>query len=442
MNSKTLVFSVTTILSASTLFAEPRVDQSAVTLAQDSQSRLVTVGYELTGEPAVITVDFQTNTLANAAGDWVSIGDVNFTNVIGDVNQVVQTGSHAIYWQPDKSWPDQRINDGRVRAVVKAWATNAPPDYCVVCLLTDAQIVQTKRVDWGIPRRRYFASAEAVPGGVTDDIYRTEFLVLRKIPAAGVIWRMGPNAASWSGTPVTCKVMLTQDYYMGIYEFTQKQYGLVKETSASGTRPMSYFNVWDNVRGSGYPWPSVGEGYTNYTHDVASASALGKLRSRTGIDSFDLPTEAQWEYACRAGNGWFRYNQTAYVSSLSSIDADANDTELKKIAWCANTFGNGYRKVGTKQPNAWGLYDMLGNVEELTLNWAGAYYPMPDSEGGFVIDPKGPAAAPQSGNYKIWRGGSAWQTKDKIYMGFRAGEAGTTTAYDNGFRVVCDAVAK
>ena len=54
MNSKTLVFSVTTILSASALFAEPRVDQSAVTLAQDSRSRLVTVGYELTGEPAVV----------------------------------------------------------------------------------------------------------------------------------------------------------------------------------------------------------------------------------------------------------------------------------------------------------------------------------------------------------------------------------------------------
>ena len=140
MNSKTFAFTVTAILSASALFAEPRVDQSAVTLAQDSQSRLVTVGYELTGEPAVITVDFQTNTLANAAGDWVSIGDVNFTNVIGDVNQVVQIGSHSIYWQPDKSWPDQRINDGRIRAVVKAWATNAPPDYCAVCLLSDEEI--------------------------------------------------------------------------------------------------------------------------------------------------------------------------------------------------------------------------------------------------------------------------------------------------------------
>ena len=437
MNSKTLVFSVTTILSASTLFAEPRVDQSAVTLEQDSQSRLVTVGYELTGEPAVITVDFQTNTLANAAGDWVSIGDVNFTNVIGDVNQVVQTGSHAIYWQPDKSWPDQRINDGRVRAVVKAWATNAPPDYCVVCLLTDAQIVQTKGADWSVPRRRYFASKEAVPGGVTDNIYKTEFLVLRKIPAAGVIWRMGPNATSWSGNPVTCKVMLTQDYYMGIYEFTGKQYGLVKGTSDSGMYPMSYFNVWDNVRGSGYPWPSVGEGYTNYTHDVASTSALGQLRSRTGIDSFDLPTEAQWEYACRAGNGWFRYNQTAYVSSLSSIDADTNDTELKKIAWCANT-GSGYNTVGRKQPNDWGLYDMLGNVRELTLNWSGSYYPMPDSEGGFVTDPKGPATA----SSKIWRGGGAWDYKYDIFMGVRKGDAGTYVNYNNGFRVICDAVAK
>jgi hypothetical protein len=307
MNSKTLVFSVTTILSVSTLFAEPRVDQSAVTLEQDSQSRLVTVGYKLTGEPAVVTVDFQTNTLANAAGDWVSIGDVNFTNVIGDVNLVVQPGVRTITWQPDKSWPDQRINDGRVRAVVKAWATNAPPDYCVVCLLTDSQIAQTKGANWNVPRRRYFVSKEAVPGGVTNNIYKTEFLVLRKIPAAGVVWRMGPDATSWSGNPATCKVMLTQNYYMGIYEFTKSQYGLVKGTSDSGTIPKSQFNVWNDVRGSGYPWPSVGEGYTNYTHDVDSSSALGGLRTRTGVDSFDLPTEAQWEYACRAGSGAFMY---------------------------------------------------------------------------------------------------------------------------------------
>ena len=432
MNSKTFVFSVTTILSASTLFAEPRVDQSAVTLAQDSQSRLVTVGYELTGEPAVVTVDFQTNTLANAAGDWVSIGDVNFTNVIGDVNQVVQIGSHSIYWQPDKSWPDQRINDGRVRAVVKAWATNAPPDYCAVCLLTDDQIVQTKGVDWNVPRRRYFVSKEAVPGGVTNDIYKTEFLVLRKIPAAGVVWRMGPKANSWSGSPATCNVMLTHDYYIGIYEFTKRQYGLVKGTSDSGTTPKSQFNVWNDVRGSGYPWPSVGEGYTNYTHDVGSSSALGGLRTRTGVDSFDLPTEAQWEYACRAGNGWFWYNQTAYALDISKISG----ASLTEIAWF-NDNARAIKAVGGKTPNAWGLYDMLGNVAELTLDWYGSY-PSPDGGDGFATNPKGTA----TGTKKVWKGCNAWTGKDWTYMGERDAQVPNNWDSSYGFRVVCDAVAK
>ena len=422
MNSKTLVFSVTTILAASALVAEPRVDQSAVTLVQDSQSRLVTVGYELTGEPAVITVDFQTNTLANAAGDWVSIGDVNFTNVIGDVNLVVQPGVRTITWQPDKSWPNQRINDGRVRAVVKAWVTNAPPDYCVVCLLTDDQIAQTKPSNWNVPRRRYFVSKEAVPCGVANDIYKTEFLVLRKIPAAGVVWRMGPNANSWSGSPATCKVMLTQDYYMGIYEFTKRQYGLVKGTSNAGTTPMNSFNVWDNVRGSGYPWPSVGEGYTNYTHDVASTSALGYLRTRTGIDSFDLPTEAQWEYACRAGNGNFQYG------------------DWSVICWCSQNSGNAVHDVGLKQPNAWGLYDMLGNVYELTLDWVGSY-PSPDSASGYATDPKG--AVSNASSYKIWKSTSAWIGKDWTYMGLRRQDYGLNKSDAGcGFRVMCDAVAK
>ena len=422
MNSKTFAFTVTAILSASALFAEPRVDQSAVTLEQDSQSRLVTVGYELTGEPAVVTVDFQTNTLANAAGDWVSIGDVNFTNVIGDVNLVVQPGVRTITWQPDKSWPDQRINDGRVRAVVKAWATNAPPDWCVVCLLTDSQIAQTKRADWNVPRRRYFASKEAVPGGVTNDIYKTEFLVLRKIPAAGVVWRMGPSANSWSGNPATCKVMLTQDYYMGIYEFTKSQYGLVKGTSDSGATPKNSFNVWNNVRGSGYPWPSVGEGYTNYTHDVDSSSALGGLRTRTGVDSFDLPTEAQWEYACRAGSGAFMYGNYG------------------DICWCSQNSGNAVHTVGLKQPNAWGLYDMLGNVFELTLDWA-ANYPSPDSASGYATDPKG--AVSNANSYKIWKSTSAWVGKDWTHMGYRRQDYGPNKSDAGcGFRVMCDAVAK
>ena len=436
MKNPVLVFAV---LAASTsLAAVPNVDQNAVTVAQDSQSRLVTVGYTLTGEPAVITVDFQTNAVANAETGWTSIGEANFTNTTGYVNQVVPEGEHSIYWQPKQTWPDQVIDAGKFRAVVKAWATNAPPDYCVACLLTDEQIVQTKGADWDIPRRRYFVSAEAVPGGVTNDMYKTEFLVLRKIPASGVVWRMGPNSPSWSAGAPTCKVMLTQDYYMGIYEFTKSQYGLVKGTADSGTVPMANFSAWNNIRGSAnaYPWPAVGEGYTNFTHDVASDSALGGLRSRTGIDSFDLPTEAQWEYACRAGNGWFWYNQTSYVSDTSQLDVNL----LKSIAWFQGN-ANAVQIVGGRQPNAWGLYDMLGNAREITLNWSGAYYPMPDSENGFVIDPKGPEAPPASNN-KVWRGLTAMYDADYYYMGQRIGVGANEAAVAHGFRVVCDAVAK
>jgi formylglycine-generating enzyme required for sulfatase activity len=160
------------------------------------------------------------------------------------------------------------------------------------------------------------------------------------------------------------------------------------------------------------------------------------LRSRTGIASFDIPTEAQWEYACRAGNGWFWYNQTSYVSDTSQLDVNA----LKSIAWIYEN-ASAVQIVGGKQPNAWGLYDMLGNAVELTLNWAGVYYPVPDGENDFVIDPKGPVEAREDGK-KIWRGCSVITTWDWTCMGSREGLHRNTQDAVSGFRVVCDAVAK
>ena len=440
MNSKTLVFSVTTILSASALFAEPRVDQSAVTLAQDSQSRLVTVGYELTGEPAVVTIDFQTNTLANAAGDWVSIGDVNFTNVIGDVNQVVQIGSHAIYWQPDKSWPDQRINDGRVRAVVKAWATNAPPDYCVVCLLTDAQMEDKKTADvtWNIPRRRYFVSADAVPGGVQDAMYKTQFLVLRKIPAAGVVWRR-VTAESDKTQVKAHKVMLTRDYYIGVYEMTVGQHSTIGGTPGTSRYPQSSV-TWNSLRGANdaYPWPDA-NGDPNPA--VLSTSTIGKLRTRSGIDSFDLPTEAQWEYACRAGRGGWSYNDNSYPRYASGAKG-----LLQAVGWFNDNWSSGGTRdssshrhvVGEKPANAWGLYDTLGNVREWTLNWHGSY-PTPSDPDEIFVDPIGPA----TGSNKVMRGSGAWDGLDwQGLISYRHSGSCTATDVTWGYRVLCDAVAK
>ena len=257
MNHSTIqLFNLSTLAAAvaalaATAAAEPRVDQNAVTLTQDPQSRLVSVTYTLTGEPAVITVDFQTNAVANAETGWASIGEMNFTNTTGDVNQVVPVGEHEITWQPDKAWPDKVIKWNRFRAVVKAWATNAPPDYFAVCLLTDAQMEAKKASDvtWNIPRRRYFVSADAVPGGVTNSLYKTDFLLLRKIPAAGVVWRMGVYKSA-----LLHKVRLTRDYYIGVYEVTSAQRGALNGSPGTSTLPNGQ-QKWNDLHGSSSSYP-------------------------------------------------------------------------------------------------------------------------------------------------------------------------------------------
>ena len=444
MNSKTFAFTVTAILSASALFAEPRVDQSAVTLAQDSQSRLVTVGYELTGEPAVITVDFQTNTLANAAGDWVSIGDVNFTNVIGDVNQVVQIGSHSIYWQPDKSWPDQRINDGRIRAVVKAWATNAPPDYCAVCLLSDEEIAarQLADVSFSPIRRRYFVSSNAVPGGVQNRMYKTEYLLLRKIHAAGVVWRMGSPESEYDRTAareLPHKVSLTRDYYIGVYEITQSQFSRLYGSNPSQHKGDEYPDSdvypvgkigWSLMRGSPdtYTWPGNG-------HSVDDAKYIGLLRGRSGIESFDIPTEAQWEYACRAGTG------TAYGNGgLNDKDARWGATPCEAMAWYTdNCETNGVKRVhpvGEKEPNAWNLYDMHGNASEWCLDW------LADVNEAVTNAVSYNPGGPETGSQKVLRGGGYSSNRIVCRSACRSSIGVWGNDSPTGFRVVCDGVAK
>lgn len=433
MKNPVLVF--VALVASTSLATVPNVDQNAVTVAQDQQSRLVTVSYTLTGEPAVITVDFQTNAVANAATGWLSIGEANFTNTIGAVNQVVPTGAHALYWQPKKVWPDQVIDAGKFRAVVKAWATNAPPDYCVVCLLTDTQIDAKKAADvtWDIPRRRYFASEEAVPGGVTNNLYKTDFLVLRKIPAAGVVWRMGVYKSAQIH-----KVMLTRDYYIGIFEMTSAQRGALDGTPGTSTLPNGQ-QTWNALRGSSssYPWPDA---QGNPQHNVSETAPLGILRTRTGIDTFDFPTEAQWEYACRAGNGGWTYNQ----NPPSGTHSQAKES-IKAVAWCSENWntGTGYdgtsrlHPVGLKPANAWGLYDMLGNAAEWTLDWNAAYY-IPEDANAVTNNPVGAV----TGTQKVTRGGHPSASADYIDMGNREGKEPGSSGRVSGWRVVCDAVAK
>ena len=112
---------------------------------------------------------------------------------------------------------------------------------------------------------------------------------------------------------------------------------------------------------------------------VDPTSFLGILRGRTGLD-FDLPTEAQWEYACRAGT------TTTYSCGNS---ADGN------YMWYASSSNGWPHEVGTNQPNMWGLYDLHGNVYEWCLDWYANSF-----TGG--VDPKGSS----SGSARVVRGGN------------------------------------
>ncbi len=200
------------------------------------------------------------------------------------------------------------------------------------------------------------------------------------------------------------QVTLTKAFYIGVFEVTQKQWELVMGTNPSSykgdMRPVDYVS-YNAIRGSGN-WPT--------DNSVGNGSFLGRLRYATGID-FDIPTEAQWEYACRAGTA------TGYNSgkNWSGLEPCPNMNVVGRYNNNQNDGKGGYTSahtnVGSYLPNAWGLYDMHGNVWEWCLDYRdGTAYPSTA-----VSDPPGPA----SGDYRVMRGGCWYNTAVSCRSAFR-----------------------
>ena len=362
---KSTVMTFASLVSAAALAAVPRVDENTVTISQDA-SRAVTVTYTLTQAAGIVTVDFQTNCVTGAGETWASIGAENFQNLAGDVNCIVTELDVAktITWRPDISWGGHKIKDG-VRAVVKAWALDDPPEYVAFNLSADGAV-------------RFYSCAAAVPGGITHMDYKTDWLLMRKIPAANVIWRMGSPVGEMGKTTYDDAkneretphlVRLSENYYMAVYETTQQQYLRIMQTSTNPSgkqtaadhliHPVEYVS-WTTLRGDGekgkdYEWPTK-------EHDVSSESVMGTLRSRwPNQPLFDLPTEAQWEFACRAGCGSALYNG-------KELTGNYDWQTVSEIGWVKDST-NTTVAVGRCEPNAWGLYDTIGNVSEWCLDW-------------------------------------------------------------------------
>jgi formylglycine-generating enzyme required for sulfatase activity len=293
---------------------------------------------------------------------------------------------------------------------------------------------------------------------LTNDLCRKGELWLRYIPAGTFLMGSATTEPGYNGCENQHWVKLTQPFYIGVFECTQYQWKAImsqqwSETTNPSTRP-SWFNnesYWETrpvervsyemIRGGskGMGWPD--------NDDVDDDSFMDILRTKTGM-KFDLPTEAQWEYACRAGT------TTALNSGTDLTKADKDDAmnavgryryNSGYIDYCEDDpaisvwdLSQGTAKVGTYAPNAWNLYDMHGNVLEWCLDWNYSNsFDDSSTEQNPVEDPKGESYDSELGDSRAMRGGDWCSPASGCRSAYRGATQYDAAEAYSGFRIVC-----
>ena len=408
-------------------------------------SRLVNIDYTLSCDPE------QRECVTVEAYEGDALLSLPLGSLSGDFYNV-RGGTHRIVWDPTAT----AYTNAGVLSEFRVELTPTPvPLYMIVDLTRDAgdagQAAYVYEEDltnglWGAWVRNPVTNAGSViesviwTGVTTNDIYKTDKLVLRRIPAT--TFKMGTIV------PPTILTTLTKDFYAGVFEVTQRQWERITGDKPSffsnaayyGARPVEQVS-YEDIRGATNSTPTVNWPITDRTV-VSPDSFLGQLRAKTGLTDIDLPTAAQSECLTRADT------QTYYNDGESAAPEDGVSQNVALSNLFVDVLGrykynggyknngvtfpgsaatpeNGSATVGSYRPNAWGLYDTIGNVYEWCLNW----YESP-AVGG--TDPSGATLGTQrvirNGG---WNGGAAGRN-----VGTHSSYISANKGYSVGFRLV------
>jgi len=318
------------------------------------------------------------------------------------------------------------VDGADLGALLTAWGTQGGSADVTGDGIVDGADLGALLVKWGpcVTTPAWAALIEAFP----DPAVVTSSTLRAAITATGLAWRvkdtatqiefvlippgsfqMGCSASQlygcWSDESPVHTVTLTNAFYMGRYEVTQAQW-----QARMGSNPSSFQSASAQVPAAQVP---------NRPVERVSWNMIQGFLTQTGMR---LPTEAEWEYAYRAGTTTAFHGFTGYLSGTN------NDNLLGNIAWFSSNSNSQTRPVGGKLGNGFGLHDMAGNVFEWVNDLYGSSY--------YSSSPQNNPPGPTTGTYRVVRGGG-W---DDVSSSCRASDrydGGTPAFTDNsiGFRV-------
>lgn len=329
---------------ASALFVASAVEVQDVTARQRwPWNNLVDVDFKLAGAEAGAAYRVEVSATHPALS-----GDYKVATTLVSEPVAVGDGMHRVTWDAGKDFPALRSDGFQVRVAVTPFA-GTEPVYLVIDLSAGSEAAS-------FPHRY-----TTVGPDLTSDVCRTSELWLRRIPAETFTMGSGEgyiHPSNDSSFYPAHQVKISNPYYIGIFELTQKQYFLMEGTWPSffaneeyrETRPVENVSMRTFRQTDGW--------YDGGRLDAKNC-VVGRLRDKTGL-LVDLPTEAQWEHACRAGTTGDYYDPAISYQNIAQYARCGTDSG--STADCDLSAGT--CKVGTFPPNPWGLYDMYGNVAE------------------------------------------------------------------------------